>query len=684
MFYCLIELLIGAFGLCSVPLMNYICAQSAGNAHWITFLGLFLFLMFPTSLMGMILPVLTKLYNDCSRQFLKTVSYLYSINTFGAATGTLVASYGIISFWGLNAAIITAATINIALALILAVHGNRSPVSSPIRSSPIIQEPSGWDLGQMVYVISMVQGFLAIGFEIIWFRIISILVKSSPYAFSSILFVYLIGISTGSFFAGRFTDKKPLIRRNLFFTLQFFIGFFIMVQVSVFHFLTHQTIVKRLIETSFLENLHPRLDSIMNTHMTLHSVFCSLDIFFWPVFFILVPTILMGASFPLISAIANRNTNKPGLTIGKVYGCNILGNVLGGLMTGLIVMPVFSSERTLYLYAAIAMMFGIFISSGHRRFRTIIRNAGFVMFLVFTGYFTFPKPGDLFREIHPDMGSEFVTYLEEGIDGVSITYTNDDRMFHYINGVHHGGRIFYIYHFMASEAVCYADQVENVLVIGYGNGTISEVIQKLDGLKRITIVELSKCSINNLLKIPLFVSLLSDPKVELIQDDGRRFLIRSTRKFDLILIDAMWSTEAYSNNIYSREFYQLIRQHLNPGGIFMTWIDEHRVIPLTISTEFPYVRQYQSICLASQQAFRSNSKPYQNLLSRLTPSEISGKDHFKDSYSGDENYIREQSAGYPVNTDLNPFCEYYLGLMLRNMHHNSPAAAVHPRYWTMY
>ena len=106
MWYFAIELLLGIFGLVSLPFLAFLGRYTAGSPYHVSFLYMFAFLAFPTFLMGMTLPLLTKIFNRVVRNFLETVSFLYFINTLGAACGALFASYVLISLFGLDGGVL--------------------------------------------------------------------------------------------------------------------------------------------------------------------------------------------------------------------------------------------------------------------------------------------------------------------------------------------------------------------------------------------------------------------------------------------------------------------------------------------------------------------------------------------------------------------------------------------------
>ena len=117
--YFVIELLIGVFGLISLPLLEFIGQHTAGSSYVLSLFYMFAFLSVPTFLMGATLPLLTKIFNSLIRDFMESVSFLYFINQMGAAIGTLFASYLFISFFGLDIAAAVAVGINFVLAALI-------------------------------------------------------------------------------------------------------------------------------------------------------------------------------------------------------------------------------------------------------------------------------------------------------------------------------------------------------------------------------------------------------------------------------------------------------------------------------------------------------------------------------------------------------------------------------------
>ncbi len=136
-------------------------------------------------------------------------------------------------------------------------------------------------------------------------------------------------------------------------------------------------------------------------------------------------------------------------------------------------------------------------------------------------------------------------------------------------------------------------------------------------------------------------------------------------------MDPLLPTAAYSNNVYSKEFFGIARRHLNGGGILMAYMGENRVFPKTIASVFPRVRMYAySFCLASDRQFRLNRDRQKQITSGYSEKMKSEAARYRDvlglfRYEGDEKYIARVAKHYPINIDLKPVNEYYLGLKIR-------------------
>jgi len=670
--YFVVELLIGCFGLLSLPFLDLLGRISAGSSYIVAGFWMAAFLLVPTLLMGMTLPLLTKIWNAVVRNFLASVSFLYFINTLGAAIGALSASYLVISFIGLDGAIYLAACLNFILAGLIFVARRLPAAAMPDASRATASSAPGLrgrTLGKVAYALVFVTGFVAIGYELIWFRILGVLVKASPYAFSTILFVYLLGIALGSFVMNQALARGAIHdRQRAFFRIQVLIGLSIAAIFIGYYFLTQHTQLGEFTYRSFAIAVQPSFDlpEFALTTRYLLDLFAALSVLLWPLLFVLVPTLLMGASFPLIADLALSRADREGETIGFVYFWNVVGNVGGGIVTGFVLLPLIGTERTLLVFTSIGILFALWLRP-KRDYAT--RLPRWVPATVFVGcalvanLLLFPGPGQLYRLIHTDGDASVEAQVEEGVDGVVVTFQQGAKLKNYIGGMPHGPRPAYKHYDQILEAAALKPDAKNVLIIGFGTGSITEVALSMESVERVTLVELSGSLIRNLRKFPSIKAILDNPRLEVIIDDGRRFLRRTDERFDLILMDPLRTTTAYSNNLYSMQFFELAREHLAPGGVLMSLHSARLgVVARTIASSFPYVRCYRLYSFASETRMSRDETQRRKLLEDF---DVASQAHINEQhlgYLGDRDWVLEATRGLPVNQDWRPYAEYYLGL----------------------
>jgi spermidine synthase len=237
----------------------------------------------------------------------------------------------------------------------------------------------------------------------------------------------------------------------------------------------------------------------------------------------------------------------------------------------------------------------------------------------------------------------------------------------FINGLIHGVRPGYTFTYETMEALRYHQHFTDVLVIGFGTGSFVETLLRDSNVERVTLVELNSALLTNLAKIPALKSVLDDPKLEIIIDDGRRYLIRNERQFDLVMIDPLRQTTANSNNLYSREFFETIDRSLSDSGIFLVWADEIPVVTNTLASVFPQLRLTvidqgdHGFFLASRKGLSGPKRSLSDLLASYSQEErhniIEVRSRLTPVPTDQLRFDRE----FPINEDLKPVNEYYLG-----------------------
>lgn len=674
--YALVQAAVGSVGLCSPWVIDRIGAATASAPPALAFASLFAFLLVPTFLMGLALPILVTVASRENHDYLFCVSRLYFANTIGACLGCFATGFVLVSLAGLRGCVYLAALIDLAVAA--ALLAATSAASQPTADAEAARRPDddidprqavsslpGWT----AYALALVAGFLAIGYEIVWFRLIGVLVKDSPYAFASVLGVYLFGIAAGSAAIHAWLERRPRASRlDVFLGLEFLIGFVSLASIALYYYLAAVPPVRDLTRLSFTADLHPSpaLFETAAGATTLANVFLLVDIVFWPAVFLLVPAVLIGACFPLVTWLARARRGDEGSALGTTYFFTVAGNVIGGLATGLVLLPSAGTERTLLLLGWLGLAFGLFVrAGGTRRFGAVPRVAAVAALAVAFGA-AFPGRGQLWSAMHVPPFEPFALSVREGRDAVVLTYENGGNLRNFVGGQGHGYRPGPFFYAEALEGLGHAPALGHVLVVGLGAGSFVEAALADPRVGRVTVVELCPSVVANLRRSAALAPLFGDPRLSVEIDDARRFLMRTDARFDVILMDPLRTTTAYSNNVHSRQFFALARGRLAPAGVLLVGgLADPAVIARTLLSEFDAVRAYPGFCLASAEPLRPRTDGVERLPTTAPPGTRELLDDARHSAIEGQR-LRELTARVPVNDDWWPASEYYLTLPIRS------------------
>jgi spermidine synthase len=673
--YVFVEASLAVFGLFSLMYLNWLGKNTAGSDPLLALLCMALFLLLPTLAMGMTLPLVVKIFGEYDTDFLHSVSYLYSLNTLGAFTGALISSYLLISFVGIDGAIYIASGIDLLLAVAIfacrtgpatTVRASKEEPATPaldastsVNGEPHASEYSASRGNRMINANALVAltGFLAIGYEMVWFRLVTLIVKPSAYTFSTTLAIYLFGLFAGSAAVNDLSSRGKIRDAGaIYFWLQVLTAVSVLCSVVTFFHLCN--------------GFPPFCEFVMSSFSWNSPILRPFEIVLWPSYFMLIPTVLMGASFPLINYLGRSSKDKDGQTVGTLYLFNTLGNVLGGVVTGYFLLPMLGTELTLLAFIILGLIFVWWVPHVSGKNRLCIFAALSVVALIFM-----PGKGSLYQMLFTTLvkrdavlgASKNKIYLEEGVDSVVATTQSDQYIQNFINGLTHGRRPDLGYYLEAIEAVSFHPGAKQALVIGFGTGSTVEALERMPTIEKITLVELSSANLQNLRKIEEIRKILEDKRLTVVVDDARRYLLATNEKYDLIQMDPLRPTEAYSNNIYSREFFQICSDHLKRDGILVVWLGEHEVIPKTIAAVFPYVRIYNffGLGLASNSPLQENPERKQEAWAQFNKDERAVLEASKPKYLFDKQGLEKdpEIAKFPISEDARPVAEYYLGLM---------------------
>ena len=346
---------------------------------------------------------------------------------------------------------------------------------------------------------------------------------------------------------------------------------------------------------------------------------------------VFIAAAFLGSAFPLLAHAAIGHGSGAGKSISYLYLSNIIGSTLGSFVVGFIILDRFSTRATstflLVLGLAVYLVL-IFLSRPAGKPATVIAGCVACLFLAIGS-------GPLYSNIHERLLAKSayqpgrsLADLVENRSG-TIAVTKDGTV--YGGGIYDGrfnvdpmndtNGIFRAYAIAGMHP-----KPTNVLVIGLSSGSWTQVLANNPAVKDITAVEINPGYLSLIAKHPEVQSLLSNPNVHMVADDGRRWLVsHPDRKFDFILINMTFNWRANASNLLSREFLILLRSHLNPSGIAFyntTWSDEAIATGLSV---FPYALRVTDFLAVSDAPFTLDPELWRQ---KLTDYQINGRSVF--------------------------------------------------------
>ncbi len=536
-------------------------------------------LLVPTALMGATLPLLIRSVVDRDEVVGSRVGFLYAINTLGAVFGTVVAGFVLLPTLGLRGTLWVAVATN-GLVFVLAALVARAERTPPRPAPGAESRPrASWILPTI-----LLSGFVSFGYEVLWFKLLVHLVGASVHAFSTMLASFLIGIALGS------TLASPLARDRRTATRGFAVAQIGVALASAFAYV-------------FLDSL-PGLAARMDGDGSRRLIDAGLSVL------VLLPsTLCIGATFPFAVRILARDETEAGGATARVYAWNTLGAIAGAVGTGFVLLPWlgFAGMLTLLLATGLVLAFVAALATTPRlRIPAAVAVALGASLLVVrpeppwellrTGPLTrTPQGGEIvFHEVGRSttvmvrrLRSEFVlstSGLPEASVGGTLSRTGK----------------FAVARWLGAVGALARPEGESMLMVGLGGGLAIEAVPQT--IRELHVVELEPAVVaaNRFIAPDRARDPLSDPRVRVIENDARAAMALTERRYDVVASQPSHPWTAGASNLYTREFFELVKQRLVPGGVFVQWmglnfidLDLLGVLLATLLDTFEHVQVYQ-------------------------------------------------------------------------------------------
>jgi spermidine synthase len=605
--YAMLELGVGTVGIAvlfGMPVISGLYASLPWHGIFARAAVAAVCLLPSTLLMGATLPAVSR-FVESSREGISWMGFFYGGNIAGAVAGCLLAGFFFLRLFDMPTAVFIAAAINGAVALIGFVLSRKEIwAHAAVSASPAQNEEA--PRGSAVYIVIALSGLSALGAEVVWTRLLSLLMGGTVYTFSIILAVFLAGLGLGSG-AGSLIARYCLHPRQALALCQLLLaGGVAWAAFMVARSLPYWPINPGMYTSDWGPWYIFQLDLLRAA---------------WTV---LPATLLWGASFPLAIAAAATARRDPGHAVSGVYAANTLGGILGSLGFSMWIIPEFgtqNAERVLIILVFISAL--IMLGStwaavrtdrntiSFRRFSACLGALFILVFLVDTvaripwvliawGRFSATYMSQAAPEVNsagtPTAGTSpsrwYCTYVGEGMNvSVAVTTSGGARYFHGAGKVQASSqpqdmRLQRMLGHLSALTCRNVNEVQDVLVIACGAGVTAGSFVLYPSVRRIVI-----CDIEPLVPkrvAPMFGKEnyhivdgidknnprhLNGKEITVIYDDGRHYIrtLPKDAKFDVITSDPIDPWVKGSAALNTIEFYEMCKSHLKPGGVMSLW-----------------------------------------------------------------------------------------------------------------
>ena len=701
--YAFIELGIGILALAiffSLPLLGSVYLSSASQGFLnVLFRGIVsaVCLLPPTILMGTTFPIVARSIAP-TKIGTSRMGLIYAANIAGAVIGCLCAGFYLLRVYDLAVATYVAVATNAVIGLVSFGLSRRvKPETESTIQTLTLPSPRGRG---SIYVAIGLSGLCALGAQVIWTRLLSVLFGTTVYTFSIILAVFLLGLGIGSgvgSFVARWAERPRLALAVCQVGLMLSIGW------------TAWTISKSLpywpIDPTL--SLSPWYTFEVDLLRTLWTI--------------LPATLFWGASFPLALTSLAEPAQDPGYLAGEVYAANTLGAIAGALLFSFLSVPRLGTLRSQQLLIGLAGIAGLtvltplYVRGSTRRSReappewsaTVVIALLAVVALVFTTtaaeipWQMIAYGRRIALMMHNDRESSktnpiHVLYRGEGLDSSLVITEQAGQRIIYVNGNAEASNAPDDMRLqrMAGHvpALIHGDPRE-VLIVGFGAGVTAGSFVTYPEVKKIVIAELE--SLVPPASTEFFsrqnYGVLHDPRTRVIHDDGRHYLQTTMDTFDIITSDPVHLWVRGTSALYSKEYFELVRRHLKPGGVIAQWlplydgdVETMKSVLATFFTVFPdgtvwsnhtQDRGYDLVLIGQTghkvidvDAFqqRLERPDYSNVIASLRPVGFGSAMDVLMTYFGRGPHLQSWLEGAQINLDRNLRLQYLAGLEINS------------------
>jgi spermidine synthase len=605
--YALLEIGIGVYALLVPMLLDLTESLYAGmwrSSHF-SFAALSLLrfmlagalLLVPTVMMGATFPILAGYLSGLQQRSIAP-QWLYTANLVGAVLGAGAAGYALMPAVGVWGTIVLGAALNIVVGVgVLALP---SVVEQPAQSAPEAL-PSSHRAPPLLLGAAMLSGVMSLATQVAWTRVLVLVVGTTTYAFSAVLIVYLVALAIGSAWAARRSRRLTRVESDL----------------AVMHALFALGTLAALHAVNRLPYWYLHLTAWWHPQSLAGIVAVKSAL----VFLVLcAPVVCAGTILPLalIGALP-PSARGTGATVGRIYSANTVGAIMGAVLSSTLLMPLLGSRGMLLaVCAAAAVMAGVFSLAARSSWWV---SAVTLLALFATALSGIRPPDWNYSELHAGVsepgrvvgdftetltmeGEQRLYHREGPTASVLVAQAPDGTRGLFINArpnasddlVDMATQVL-----LAQIPLLIAPRTDDVFIVGFGSG-VTAGAATMSPAKQITVVEIEPAVVEAS-RYFLHVNRdpLRNPRVRLYEDDARHVLLASEDAYDVMISEPshLWISGVV--NLFTQDFYHLVRRRLRADGVFVQWLHIYRISPeifrsivATFQSVFPEVLVFQA------------------------------------------------------------------------------------------
>jgi spermidine synthase len=610
-------------------------------------------LLTPTMLMGATLPLVVRSSLADRALAGPRVGAIYAANTAGAIAGALLAGFVLIGSVGITRSFQLAAALNALVGLsAIALDKAGAARVDDVAEPATLGQTAGVAvsrIGQLAFAFS---GFAALALEVIWFRVLVLVVPATTYAFTTMLAAVLVGLAAGSALA------TPWLRRS-----RNWVGAYGAVQLAV-GLLTLGAMAFYL--DRYAAGVVRGSDHVAS------------------LFVILPPALAMGVAFPVgirawVDA-AGVPDRQRAAGVARLYAVNVAGAIAGAAAGGFLLVPAAGSRLSLVLLAGGFVLSGLVLmwhSGSGRSIKVVAATAVALAAFVWLAV-RVPSPFAAVQGRRVPR-AERPLFLEEGLQttvGVYVGPMNHHTL--YLDGLHQANDtadMVQVHRQIGLLPAAIHPAPRRALVIGLGGGVTSGALSRVDGLA-LDLVELS-ASVVHAARWFRHVNedVVNQPNVRLRVDDGRNYLLTTRERYDIVTADIIQPIHAGAGSLYSVEYFRLAKGVLAPGGVLLQWIgirpaNQYRLMARTFLDVFPHATAWAggTLLVGTVEPLALDRAAFETKLQRagtrhaLSLVNLASFEALLGQFTAGPDELREFVGPGPILTDDRPMIEYHRSL----------------------